>query len=350
MFEELQSVARRLGDPTTRALLRRDPGRIPTLDPSTIGNFAAVGGSTPTLQEFADEFPEGFYSEAELTDLWNERFGREREAPVVRAHRRRARLIERQLAALHRLEHLAAADPVPADPTTAWLAPELCARLAHVGIQTLGEIPLFAALHGQRWFRLVPRVGALTAARLLDWLRTHEDSLGPLPRQAVVPRRLLKTDSSAPPSPVLRIAPLDRFKIPESARAVPTAISAIGIADDREAVLAWLALRKPETHTWRAYRKEAERFLLWTSIELGRPLSELTLADREAYRSFLRAPPLDWTASRSTPRWSALWRPFEGPLSPRSSAYSDAVVTSMLAWLVKSHYLASHPWGVSSCK
>ena len=38
---------------------------------------------------------------------------------------------------------------------------------------------------------------------------------------------------------------------------------------------AWLRLRLAGSHTWRAYRKEAERFLLWAVMERRRALSSL---------------------------------------------------------------------------
>ncbi|MFY0022661.1 hypothetical protein ABTQ05_22290, partial [Acinetobacter baumannii] len=39
--------------------------------------------------------------------------------------------------------------------------------------------------------------------------------------------------------------------------------------------------------TTRSYRKEAERFFLWATIERDKPLSSITTADCLAYQKFL---------------------------------------------------------------
>lgn len=82
---------------------------------------------------------------------------------------------------------------------------------------------------------------------------------------------------------------------------------------------AWLALHESRP----AYRKEAERLILWAIVERGRALSSLTTEDATAYPEFLRK-----TTSRSRwvgpprTRFSAEWRPFAAGLSPRSAAYA----------------------------
>jgi hypothetical protein len=67
--------------------------------------------------------------------------------------------------------------------------------------------------------------------------------------------------------------------------------------NDYEAVQAWLALHESSA-TKRAYRKEAERLILWAIVERGRALSSLTTEDATAYRGFLRNPsttqPMGW--------------------------------------------------------
>ena len=54
--------------------------------------------------------------------------------------------------------------------------------------------------------------------------------------------------------------------------------------NDYEAIAAWLATKHDpngtgRTATHRAYRKEAERLLLWAIVEHGKPLSSLTVED-----------------------------------------------------------------------
>ncbi len=92
--------------------------------------------------------------------------------------------------------------------------------------------------------------------------------------------------------------------------------------NDYDAIGAWLALYE-STETERAYRKEAERLLLWAILERGKALSSLTTEDASAYRAFLRRPtPHHRWVAPARPRTSPEWRPFTGALSPRSIAYA----------------------------
>jgi hypothetical protein len=67
----------------------------------------------------------------------------------------------------------------------------------------------------------------------------------------------------------------------------PRETSTLNADNDYAAVQAWLGLHESPS-TLRAYRKEAERLILWAIIERGRPLSSLTTEDATAYRNFLR--------------------------------------------------------------
>jgi len=349
IFDELQAIARRSGDPRTAALLRRDAARIPSLDPTAIGNGSALAGHTPTLEEFASEFPEGFYSEAELADLWRERFASGRQAPAVRAHRRRARLVERQLEALNRLERLARADPVPADPLTAWLPSSVCARLRRVNVRTLGELHAFTVAHGNRWYRRVPRIGPQGAQRLVTWLQAHAATLGELPTRTTTARAQLGVDSLAPP-PAFGIVPLERLALPphldgtEGRNRAPVGRVATPAVDDLSAIRTWLAAGGRGAHTIRSYRREAERLLLWAVVERGVALSSLDAADCEAFRRFLAAPSPAWTAPRATQRWSPAWRPFEAGLSPSSIQQAETILGGLWRWLHGCGYVREDPW------
>ncbi len=97
---------------------------------------------------------------------------------------------------------------------------------------------------------------------------------------------------------------------------------------------AWLALHE-STATKNAYRKEAERLILWAIVERGRALSSLTTEDAVAYRAFLRHP---------SPRTSLEWRPFAGGLSERSAAYSLSVLGALYRWLMQQRYVLANPF------
>jgi site-specific recombinase XerD len=109
-------------------------------------------------------------------------------------------------------------------------------------------------------------------------------------------------------------------------------------------VQAWLSLQESET-TRRAYRKEAERLLLWAIVERGRALSSLMTEDAIAYRAFLRRPhPHARWIGPVRSRSSHDWRPFQSALSPRSVAYALTVIGALFRWLVEHHYLLANPF------
>jgi len=90
--------------------------------------------------------------------------------------------------------------------------------------------------------------------------------------------------------------------------------------NDYEAVQAWLALHETAA-TQRAYRKEAERLILWAIVERGRALSSLTTDDAIAYRAFLRRPtPRERWVGPPRSRDSVEWRPFTGGLAMETRA------------------------------
>lgn len=348
MLDQLAAVARRHGDEATAALLRRDPGRIH----ATAGRAAQAG---PTLDAFAAKLPDAdFYSEAELVQLWEQRFGRARDNPAAVAARRRARLVARQIDALRRLEQVAVSAPVPGDALRAWLDATLAERLERVGLVRLEELIAFINRHGYRWYRRVPRIGEEGAQRLARWLGEHEASLGVLRQHAVVPIARLQRAELTPP-PAFGVVPIERLSLPEAlsgregSNRAPVTRCKIAARNDHEAVQAWIDLRRPvgdtgNANTWRAYRKEAERFLLWALLERRKPLSSIDGADCMEYRRFLAQPGPMWIGPKSAQRWSEHWRPFEGPLAPRSRRAAEVIVMSMCAWLTRVRYLDSNPW------
>jgi site-specific recombinase XerD len=84
--------------------------------------------------------------------------------------------------------------------------------------------------------------------------------------------------------------------------------------------------------------------LLWAVFERKKALSDLDHVDCLEYRRFLGDIGPGWLGRKSVPRWSEHWRPFEGPLGPRSKKAAEAVVTTMCAWLTEVRYLDFNPW------
>ena len=100
--------------------------------------------------------------------------------------------------------------------------------------------------------------------------------------------------------------------------------------------------------TLRAYRKEAERLILWAIVERGlalSSLSSLSTEDAVAYRAFLRQPsPRERWRGPSSSRSSAQWRPFAGGLSVRSRSYALSVLSAMFKWLIEQRYVLANPF------
>jgi hypothetical protein len=265
--------------------------------------------------------------------------------------RRRLHLLQRQLDAIHALEAQVAQPVSPADGCEAWLVDAVAARLHRARLATLGT---WCIACGPGDPAGGVRCAASARARPGRSPRScaHADTLGEVPDPDPV------ADGAAPPlaehacSPFV---PLERFTPPVTldgragAYRCPRAQCRLAADNDRDAVLAWLASKGDGqsgslTCTQRAYRKEAERFLLWAVLARRCALSSVTIEDAVAYRAFLLAPPPDWCSTHAQPRWSARWRPLAGPLSPASCAYALAVLGNLYAFLVDQGYLSGNPW------
>ncbi|TXF11178.1 tyrosine-type recombinase/integrase [Pelomicrobium methylotrophicum] len=347
-----------LRDTLSQAALRqgkRGEARLLRLHLAT-GQAPAI----PSLEEFREENdPDGFYREEELIRLYLERYPQAADRKI----RQRQRLIERQLKALDVLERLLATEPVPADPVSAWFDKPVADRLVLADIPTIGTLLDRIRDRGYRWWITVPKLGEKGAARIVAWLRGYESSLGPLPDHATAPVRSLQT-------PLLvqardretAIVPIEAFAVPQrlsgetgsNRHPGPPRIQA---NNDHQAIESWLATKSGSPHTARAYRKEAERLLLWAVIERQKALSDLTVEDCAAYRDWLsllgrvspeqwpfRIAQSEWIGKRNTPRFSPNWRPFDGPLSATSVRQALTILSGLFEWLVRVQYCAFNPW------
>lgn len=113
---------------------------------------------------------------------------------------------------------------------------------------------------------------------------------------------------------------------------------------DLDAIRTWLAEFSDSPQTFRNYRKEAERLLLWALIEQAKPLSSLSRNDFIEYESFLLNPqPIErWCGSRAE-RHSLTWRPFRGALRPQSQHQALIICQALFNFLVEAGYLAGNP-------
>ncbi|WP_244107011.1 site-specific integrase [Burkholderia ambifaria] len=218
------------------------------------------------------------------------------------------------------------------------LLPRIARALAAARINLLADVLVHRAQR-KRWWQNVTGLGHQGAQSIETFLAAHPDLLQ---RAAtLIPRDA--SDSRLVPLWSLESLPaaLDgsqgRFRAPRDT-------CGLAATNDYQAIEAWLALHEG-THTVRAYRREAERLLLWAIVERRQPLSSLTTDDAIAYRAFLRhpTPAARWTGppcSRTTPAW----RPFTGRLKTRSRGYALAVLRALFGWLVGQHYVVLNPF------
>lgn len=118
----------------------------------------------------------------------------------------------------------------------------------------------------------------------------------------------------------------------------------IAAGSDAEAAALWLAEYRASPRTWRTYRREAERLLLWLG-ERGITLAELRREHLDAFEAFLADPkPRERWVGPSRPRDDADWRPFRGPLSPASRRQSLIILQGFCAWLVEAGWMGHNPF------
>ncbi|ACC76309.1 tyrosine-type recombinase/integrase [Paraburkholderia caribensis] len=167
-----------------------------------------------------------------------------------------------------------------------------------------------------------------------------------------------KTPKNSPASLLaLQPAPLETLAIPAAldghagTNRAAGGHAQIAATNDLDAIRAWLGRFANTPTTFGNYRKEAERLLLWSLVELGKPLSSLTHEDCLRYQHFLAdpQPAALWVASggRKHPRGDARWRPFYGPLSPASARQAMVILNALFSWLVQAGYLAGNPLALS---
>ena len=252
-------------------------------------------------------------------------------APAER--HRRADAVER---AIETLRSLPEPQPQVTDEVALWLAPRTARALHTHGIRTLADLTVRIPRRRQ-WWTKIKGLGATGAQAIEAFFAAH-------PALTERARALIAV---AQPS---GIVPWEQLRLPHEvdgslgAFRAPRDVCALNATNDYEAVQAWLALHETAT-TQRAYRKEAERLILWAIVERGRALSSLTTDDAIAYRTFVRRPtPRERWVGPPRPRDSVEWRPFTGGLSARSTAYALTVLSALFRWLIEQRYVLTNPF------
>jgi len=350
--DTLSGAARRTRDVEATHLLRLRPGSIPDAQRLAVSEM-------PTLEAFRESVdPNGFHSEAELLELYQAEFPQENSLGVDRRSTRNARLRRRQIDALARMEASLVQAPQADHPVASWLEPAIAGRLQHTGIHTLADLLGYIEQRGHRWYASVARVGPKAARRIVDWLALHADSLRhTLSKRALTPRRRLSSGDPALLRPRQNgIVPIESLAVPAEMdgsagtnrarnRSLPCSLDT-----DLQAIDAWLATPQLSPHTARAYRREAERLLLWAINEKKKALSSLDGADCAGYIGTFLADPQPaarWVGRAKIERTHLDWRPFIGALSNRSRETARAILHAMGQWLVEQNYWARNPFSTA---
>ena len=248
--------------------------------------------------------------------------------------RERAALSHRVLGQIEHLRHAILEEPLVTDGIERWLPVRTCIALRGYGIRTLSDLTVRIPRR-KMWWANIDGLGVVGAKQIEVFFANH-------PQLTERARTLIAVAKTSV------IAPWEVLEVPSNmsgahgAFRAPCNTCSLCANNDYEAIHAWLSVHESPP-TLRAYRKEAERLILWAVFERGLAMSSLTAEDAVAYRAFLRRPPQRWVGpSRS--RQSSEWRPFVGPLSPKSVAYALSVLCALYRWLIEQGYVLINPF------
>jgi hypothetical protein len=197
--------------------------------------------------------------------------------------------------------------PLLSDAVESWLPPRVIPVLHRHRIRTLADLTVRVPRR-RRWWVVIPGLGERSARRIEAFFAAY-------PALTERARALIVTEANSPITPWETILVPHELDGSSGIFRAPTQLCALEADNDWLAINAWLE-RHEAAETRRAYRREAERLLLWAIVERGKALSSLANEDATAYRAFLRhpAPRVRWVGP-ARPRSSAGWRPFTGSMS-----------------------------------
>lgn len=324
VVERLRALARRNSDARWRLI-----GLV----------ISAPATTKPSIDDWAAENGLDGWSHSELLEMYEEAF------PADRREQRAQRLRRRQRDAIQSLQDLAAEQPQPTDLVAGWFDEATSERLKRSGILMLQDLR-HRVDQGGRWWLGLPAIGRTKAANLASYL----DTLLPPPqpvirlghaalRNAIVAassQRQRGSEAIEPPA-------LPASTLPQSNRAAPRP-GGLSAQTDAQAIESWIAARAGSDATVKSYRREAERLVLWASVERRKPISSMNVDDCLAYMAFLEHLPEHWKAKGNAARLSPGWAPFSRQLSVASRRHAIVVVSSLFEWLAAAGYLVGNPW------
>ncbi|CAM2198494.1 protein of unknown function (plasmid) [Paraburkholderia kururiensis] len=179
------------------------------------------------------------------------------------------------------LRNLPVPVPLISDAVDLWLPPRIVEALNAHGIRTLADLTVRIPRR-RRWWSAIAGLGVAGARRIEAFFAAH-------PGLTERARALIVA------APGGDIVPWEQLRVPHEVDGsrgqfrAPRTACLLNASNDYEAIQSWLSLHESAA-TQRAYRKEAERLILWAIVERGRALSSLTTDDAIAYRRFPAAP------------------------------------------------------------
>ena len=276
------------------------------------------------------------------------------------------------------------------DVLPAKLAARTLPALTEMGVESAVDLYECVANVGCNWYRNFQGIKREDAVELVNWLAAHAEDLGEVTERfwpgGCAPSDSARNFSDDTPQVLYGNNGTDVGTTHISAllaennqilAALPETLSgaqgsnrgysdnSLEADDDLSAVRVWLQARAVNPNTLSQYRKEAERFLLWCTMERGKALSSITASDAALYSRWLEElgrlepgawqqkwnlPQTIWVGPKNAPRLSAQWRPFNGPLSVSSRKTSLTVVRILFGFLTKTGYLRSNPFDQVSSK
>lgn len=246
-------------------------------------------------------------------------------------------------------------------------AERVCASLDDLGVETVEDLYEAVANVGGNWYKSFTGISREDAKTLVDWLSIHARDVGEV-TERFYPSGTFESEPTET-LPALAVHSIDDLVLPQdldgSAGSNRAELNSLEAVNDLDAIQKWLNARAVNANTLSQYRKESERFLLWSTMERGKPLSSLTAADAALYPVWLerlgrtepevwakdwRLAQSVWIGPKNAPRLSETWRPFNGPLTISSRKTALTVVRILFGFLTKTGYLKFNPFDQISTK
>ncbi|WP_347990110.1 site-specific integrase [Methylomonas sp. AM2-LC] len=247
---------------------------------------------------------------------------------------------------LHRLSILISEpDITPSyeDPLSYWVPPTILLKLKHLKLTTCQEFITFFATSEKFWWAGIDGLGEVHAKQVQEIFTN------------LFPESLIKAVAVIDRTPIVYetgVVPLERLLIPEHINGSMGVNRSetrpdIEINNDLSAIYAWLKRHDIQTHTYRSYKREAERLLLWSLTVKFKAISSLDHEDIKEYFKFIKSPkPIEKWVGRPRKQNDIRWRPFKGPLSHQSQKLAYTIIKGLFGFLVEVHYLKHNPFSV----